>query len=72
MVANAQVYQHPKFGKPVVKDTSMKNKIDSTLSEALSGLKPHKKVNPNPPKEQKQEKPVKHKLRKKTIRIKFN
>jgi len=54
---DAQMSNHPKFGKPVVKDTSMKNKIDSTLTEALSGLKPHKKVNPNPPPPPKKQKP---------------
>ena len=36
---------------------SLHSRIDGTLSEALEGLKPHKKINPNPPPPVEAEKP---------------
>ena len=36
---------------------SLHSRIDGTLSEALEGLKGHKKVNPNPPPPPEPEKP---------------
>ena len=49
------VFAHPGFVKSGEK--TAKSRVDATLSEALEGLKPHKKVNPNPPPPQPEVKP---------------